>query len=356
MKKKVALLPGDGIGPEVCREAVKVLDKIADKYGHEFIFEEKKVGGAAIDEFGEPLPNDTLETCQNSDAILFGSVGGPKWDNLAPEKRPEVGSLLPLRKKFDLFVNLRPARLFPNLESTSPLKDKIIEGGFDFVVLRELTGGIYFGKKGKEEGRAFDEMKYERHEVERITRVAFEAAKKRKGKVTNVDKSNVLLTSVFWREVVNEVHQAEYSDVELEHLYIDNATMQILVRPKDFDVILTSNMFGDILSDEAAQISGSLGNLPSASLNESNFGLFEPAGGSAPDIAGKDMANPIAQILSASMMLKYSFSMDKESEDIDQAIKKSLESGFRTGDIFSGKEGEKKVGTQEMGKIILENI
>lgn len=354
MNKKIAVLPGDGIGPEVMKEAILVLKAIEKKFGHEFELTEALVGGAAIDKYGEPLPKHTLEICEKSDAILFGSVGGPKWDNLPREKRPEVGALLPLRKHFDLFANIRPAGVLPELADSSPLKKEIIKDGFSFTVVRELTGGIYFGEKGGDGiNDAWDKMRYTKSEIERIARIAFELARNSKKKVTSVDKANVLQVSVFWRKIVEEVHQSEFPDIELEHLYIDNATMQLLVRPQSFDVILTGNMFGDILSDEAAQISGSIGMLGSASLNTDKFGLYEPCGGSAPDIAGRGIANPLAQIGCVAMMLDISFGMQTEAKAIKLAILDTIKT-MRTGDIWT--EGTKKVGTAEMGKTIAEKI
>lgn len=355
MQKTIAVLPGDGIGDEVMEQAIKVLKKIEKKYGHEFTLVEKKVGGAAIDTFGEPLPQDTLEACKKADAILFGSVGGPKWDHLPHEKRPEVGALLPLRKHFDLFANLRPAGVSPALQDFSPLKNKIIGNGFEYLIVRELTGDVYFGAKHSDnENYGADEMKYTKTEIVRIARVAFEAAKKRRNKVTSVDKSNVLATSKFWKKVVMEIHEKEFPEVELTHLYIDNATMQVLTNPHQFDVIVTGNLFGDILSDESAQISGSIGMQGSASLNSKNFGLYEPMGGSAPDIAGKNLANPIAQIECVAMMLEMSFGLTKEAKDIRKAVSKTLESGIRTGDIYT--EGCTKAGTKEMGDAICEKL
>lgn len=355
MNKKIAVLSGDGIGPEVMNEALRVLKKIESLYGHTFECTEKLIGGAAIDQYSEPLPSDTLHTCKASDAILFGSVGGPKWDHLPAEKRPEVGALLPLRKHFDLFANIRPAGVRKQLADSSPLKAEIIGEGFDYVVVRELTGDVYFGKKsGDGETFGADEMKYTRPEVERIARVAFEAAKKRRQKVTNVDKANVLNTSRFWRTVVQEIHQKEFPEIILDHLYIDNAAMQVLSRPQSFDVILTGNLFGDILSDESAQISGSIGMQGSASVNSDGFGLYEPMGGSAPDIAGKGIANPIAQIICVSMMLETSFGLVEEAQCISSAIEKTLQDGFRTGDIVS--VGEKPVGTRQMGDALLERM
>lgn len=352
---KIALLPGDGIGNEVCKEAVKVLNKIEEKYGHKFIYNEQLIGGAAIDGVGNPLPKETLKACEESDAILFGSVGGPDWEHLPAAQRPEVGALLPLRKHFELFANIRPAGVPEALASFSPLKKEIIGKGFAYTVIRELTGDVYFGKKVESNGEfASDEMIYHRHEVERIARVAFDLAKKQGVRLTNVDKSNVLATSRLWREVVIEIHQKEYADIELDHLYIDNATMQVLTNPHHFGVILTGNLFGDILSDESAQISGSIGMQASASLNSKNFGLYEPMGGSAPDIANKGLANPIAQIRSAAMMLEISFGLKDEAECIEAAIQKTMEDGIRTGDIFV--EGSTRVGTQEMGDAIAERM
>lgn len=353
-EKKIAVLPGDGIGPEVMKEAIKVLDKISSKYGVKFSYTFADIGGAAIDNHGEAFPASTEKTCRESDAILFGSVGGPKWEKLPPEKQPERGALLPLRKKFNLYANLRPAIIFKELRDASPLKSEIIGDGFDIVIIRELTGGIYFGQpKGREGNRAFDTLVYTEQEVERIARVGFETARKRGKKLTSIDKANVLTTMVMWREVVERVAK-EYPDITLNHMYVDNAAMQLVKNPKQFDVVLCDNMFGDILSDEAAMITGSMGMLPSASLSEGTFGLFEPAGGSAPDIAGKGIANPIAQILSAAMMLKYSFGMDEAYVKIYGAIEQILKEGYRTIDIMSA--GMKQVGTSEMGDLILSKL
>jgi len=357
---KVAVLPGDGIGPEVMAEALKVLDAIEQKYDVKFERTTANVGGAGIDNEGKALPDSTVEICKASDAILFGSVGGPKWESLPPDEQPERGALLPLRKIFGLFCNLRPAIIFPALTGASSLKEEVIEGGFDILVVRELTGGIYFAEpKGIEgEGAArtgFDTMKYSDAEVERITHVAFEAARKRGKKVCSIDKANVLSTSVLWREVVERVAK-EYPDVELSHMYVDNAAMQLVKWPKQFDVMLCGNMFGDIISDEAAMLTGSLGMLPSASLAEGSFGMYEPSGGSAPDIAGQGIANPIAQILSASMMLRYSFGMVEAADAIDAAVEKTLNDGFRTGDIYQGTDGEQKVNTVEIGDAIIARL
>ncbi len=350
-EKKIAVLAGDGIGPEVMKEAIKVLDKISTLYDIKFKFTSGDVGGAAIDNHGEALPQSTIDTCKVSDAILFGSVGGPKWEKLPPEKQPERGALLPLRKLFNLYANLRPAIIFSELKDASPLKSEIIGDGFDILIIRELTGGIYFGQpKGREGSKAFDTLVYTIPEIERITRVAFESARKRNKKVTSVDKANVLTTMVMWREVVINIAK-EYPDIELNHIYVDNAAMQLVKNPKQFDVLLCDNMFGDILSDEASMITGSMGMLPSASLSEGTFGLYEPAGGSAPDIAGKGIANPIAQILSAAMMLKYSFGLNEAYDRIFKAIEKVLADGNRTIDIMT--PGKKQVGTVEMGNLIV---
>ncbi|TGM61316.1 3-isopropylmalate dehydrogenase [Leptospira vanthielii] len=350
--KKVAVLAGDGIGPEVMDVALSVVKKALGNQSSEFTFEHALVGGAAIDATGFPLPEETLKLCESSSAIFFGSVGGPKWETLPPERQPERGALLPLRKHFDLFANLRPAIIYPELKKASPIRGDIIGDGLDILILRELTSGIYFGKpKGREgsgpEEFAYDTMRYSRREIERIARTAFDAARKRNKKVTSIDKANVLTTSVLWREVVVALHKAEYSDCVLEHLYVDNAAMQLIVKPKQFDVMLCENMFGDILSDEASIITGSIGMLPSASLSESGFGLYEPSGGSAPDIAGKGIANPIAQILSGALMLRYSFGLETEAVAIENAIRTVLKKGFRTRDI--AEEGTSVLGTKEIG-------
>jgi len=356
--KKIAVLPGDGIGPEVMREALKVLDAVRTKYDFAFAYQEADVGGCAIDRHGEALPPDTLALCEKSDAILFGSVGGPKWESLPPAEQPERASLLPLRKHFSLFCNLRPARVFKALAAASPLKPEIVKDGFDIMCVRELTGGIYFGTpKGREgqgpDEKAFDTMVYTRAEIERIARTAFEIARLRRKKVTSIDKANVLTVMVLWRDVVKEVAQ-DYPDVALDHLYIDNATMQLLVDPQRFDVLLCGNMFGDIISDECAMLTGSMGLLPSASLNENQFGLYEPAGGSAPDIAGKGVANPVAQILSAAMMLKYSFGREDAAQAIEKAVAETLAAGLLTADIAPDKA--KAVGTTALGEAIVRRI
>ncbi|MFP1812333.1 3-isopropylmalate dehydrogenase [Lonsdalea quercina] len=349
----IAVLPGDGIGPEVMAQAYKVLEALRQRFGLNITTSEYDIGGAAIDRQGTPLPIDTITGCEHASAILFGSVGGPKWEHLPPSEQPERGALLPLRKHFSLFSNLRPARLYQGLEAFCPLREDIAAKGFDILCVRELTGGIYFGQpKGREgsgkDERAFDTEIYHRFEIERIARIAFESARKRRHTVTSIDKANVLQSSILWREVVTEIAK-DYPDVKLNHMYIDNATMQMIKDPAQFDVVLCSNIFGDILSDECAMITGSMGMLPSASLNESGFGLYEPAGGSAPDIAGKDIANPIAQILSAALLLRYSLGEDAAASAIEQAVNHALEAGYRTGDL--ARDG-KAIGTSEMGDVI----
>ncbi|MCM2356772.1 MAG: 3-isopropylmalate dehydrogenase [Geobacteraceae bacterium] len=357
---KVAVLPGDGIGPEVMAEALRVLDAVEKKYAVKFERTHANVGGAGIDLEGKALPETTVNICRAADAILFGSVGGPKWESLPPDEQPERGALLPLRKIFGLYANLRPAIIFPSLTGASSLKEEVIAGGFNVLVIRELTGGIYFSQpKGIEgEGRnrvGVDTMRYSVQEIERITHVAFQAARKRGHKVCSIDKANVLSTSVLWREVVTGIGK-EYPDVELSHMYVDNAAMQLVKWPKQFDVILCENMFGDILSDEAAMLTGSLGMLPSASLAEGTFGMYEPSGGSAPDIAGQGIANPIAQILSAGMMLRFSFGMVEAAEAIDNAVAKVLDQGFRTRDVYQQKDWEKLVNTKGMGDAIIASL
>jgi 3-isopropylmalate dehydrogenase len=352
---KIAVLAGDGIGPEVMAEAIKVLDAAALKFNFELEYEYADVGGIAIDNHGRALPAATLALCEKSDAVLFGSVGGPKWEGLPPEEQPERAALLPLRKHFDLFCNLRPARVFKSLTAACPLRPDIVGGGFDILCVRELTSGIYFGTpKGREgsgeDERAFDTMAYTRGEIRRIAKMAFDAARLRNKKVTSIDKANVLTTMVLWREVVTQVAK-DYPDVELNHLYIDNATMQLVKDPHQFDVMVCSNMFGDIISDESAMLTGSMGLLASASLNTEKFGLYEPAGGSAPDIAGQGIANPVAQILSAAMMLRYSLGQEDAAAAIDAAVEKTLESGIYTLDIAADKS--KAVGTAAMGNAIV---
>jgi len=353
----IAILAGDGIGPEVMNEAVKVLGVVADKFNFPLTFNHYDVGGCAIDNHGTALPKSTIEGCEQSDAILFGSVGGPKWANLPPTEQPERASLLGLRGHFGLFCNMRPAQLQAAMSSLSPLRADISEEGFDILVMRELTGGIYFGEPkgrkdaGTENEAGFDTMIYSRKEIERIAKLAFEAATKRNNKVISVDKANVLASSQLWREVVNEVAK-DYRSVELEHMYVDNAAMQLVRYPGQFDVMLCSNLFGDILSDICAMITGSMGLLPSASLNEAGFGMYEPAGGTAPDIAGKGIANPIAQILSAALLLRYSLNQDEAATAIENAVAKALDSGNFTRDLLSAEQADQAKSTGEMGDII----
>lgn len=361
----IAVLAGDGIGPEVMNEARRVLDKVSTSAGVDFNYDEKLVGGAAIDAEGAALPEGTLSACEAADAILFGSVGGPKWESLPPAEQPERGALLPLRKHFGLYANLRPAVCFGSLTHASPVKDEIIEGGFDVLCVRELTGGIYFGEpksidRDGDEPVAIDTMVYKRSEIERIAHVAFTAAAGRGKRLTSIDKANVLQNGLLWRETVEAVAK-DYPDVELSHLYVDNAAMQLIRNPQGFDVVLAPNLFGDILSDEMAMIAGSLGMLASASLGESKggglyYGMYEPSGGSAPDIAGQGIANPIAQILSAAMMLRYSFGLDEAAGSIESAVLAVIDDGVRTGDIFTGAAGTEKVGTSAMGDAILSRL
>ncbi|MCR5221943.1 MAG: 3-isopropylmalate dehydrogenase [Lachnospiraceae bacterium] len=360
MKFQIACIPGDGIGPEIVREAVKALDRICEKFGHEFEYTTLLLGGAAIDATGVPLPDETVKGAKSADAVLMGSIGGntstSPWYKLEPHLRPEAG-LLGIRKALGLFANLRPALLYHELSEACPLKKELIEGGFDLLIMRELTGGLYFGDRSTvlENGvrKATDTLVYDENEIRRIAVKGFEIARKRRGKVTSVDKANVLDSSRLWRAVVNEVAK-DYPDVEVEHMLVDNAAMQLVRDPKQFDVVLTENMFGDILSDEASMITGSIGMLPSASLNETSFGLYEPAHGSAPDIAGMNKANPIATILSAAMMLRYSFNLEKEADALENVVEQVLKEGFRTGDIMS--EGCTLVGTDQMGTLIAERI
>ncbi|NLJ40491.1 MAG: 3-isopropylmalate dehydrogenase [Clostridiales bacterium] len=349
---KIALIPGDGIGPEITQQAVKVLKAVSNKYITEFSFEEVLMGGAAIDKTGLPLPDKTIKVCQESDAVFLGAVGGEKWDNLPGHLRPEAG-LLGLRKALGVFANLRPAILFPQLKAASTLKGEVLGDGLDIMVVRELTGGIYFGKRGRagegESARAWDTMEYSVAEIKRIARIAFDLAMGRGKKLTSVDKANVLENSRLWRETIIQL-AGEYPEVTLEHMYVDNAAMQLVRNPRQFDVIVTGNMFGDILSDEASMLTGSLGMLPSASLGEGNLGLYEPIHGSAPDIAGKDEANPIAAIMSAAMMLRYSGGMEDAAQDIENAVSAVLDKGYRTGDIME--PNMKRIGTGEMGDLI----
>lgn len=353
---RIALIPGDGIGPEIIRQSLKVLEAVSHKYNVEFSFKEVLMGGVAIDETGVPLPDETIEECKVSDAVLLGAVGGEKWDDLPGQLRPEAG-LLGIRKALGVFANLRPAILFPQLKGASTLKEEILGDGLDIMVVRELTGGLYFGEK-KREGqgnsvKAWDVMEYTTSEIERIARVAFDLAKGRKKKLMSVDKANVLESSRLWREVVSKV-ALEYPEVTLSHMYVDNAAMQLIRNPRQFDVIVTENMFGDILSDEASMLTGSLGMLPSASLGTGNPGLYEPIHGSAPDIAGKDKANPIATIMSLAMMLRYSGDMEDAAQDIEDAVYAVLERGYRTGDIMGS--GMKEIGTDRMGDLIASEI
>ena len=356
MNYKIAVIPGDGIGPEVVGQTLKVLDKVGEKFGHKFEYTKVLAGGCAIDAVGECLPKETVDVCRNSDAVLLGAVGGWKWDTLPGNERPEM-ALLGLRKALGLFANLRPALLFEELAEACPLKPEIVEGGLDIVVVRELTGGIYFGEKGTKETdmgpAAYDIEQYSEGEVRRIAEVAFDMAMKRNKKVTSVDKANVLESSRLWRRVVAEVGE-KYPEVELNNLYIDNAAMQMVRNPKQFDVIVTSNIFGDILSDTRYLRVGSIGMLPSASLATGNFGMYEPVHGSAPDIAGKDMANPMATILSAAMMLRYTFGLGDEADAVERAVKEVLAEGYRTPDI--AKDGEKVSGTEAVGSLIAEKI
>lgn len=360
MEYRIAVIPGDGIGPEIVTEAKKVLDRVGQVFGHTFHYTEVDMGGVSIDKYGVPLTKEALETAKNSDSVLLGAVGGhvgnSRWYDVAPELRPEAG-LLAIRKGLNLFANIRPACLYDGLEDACPLKREIIGEGFDMVIVRELTGGLYFGERHTEEVngvmQATDTLVYNETEIRRVAVKAFETAMKRKKKVTSVDKANVLDSSRLWRKVVAEV-AADYPEVALENMLVDNCAMQLVMNPGQFDVILTENMFGDILSDEASMITGSIGMLSSASMNESKFGLYEPSHGSAPDIAGKDMANPIATILSAAMLLRYSFDMDREADAVEKAVQAVLTEGYRTGDIMS--EGCTRVGTCKMGDLIAERI
>lgn len=360
MDMKIGVIKGDGIGPEIVDEAMKVLDRIAEIYGHSFFYTQLLMGGASIDANGVPLTDETLEAARKSDAVLMGSIGGDAktspWYQLEPSKRPEAG-LLALRKGLNLFANLRPAVLYQELKGACPLKEEIADHGFDMMIMRELTGGLYFGERStKEESGvlvARDELTYSETEISRIAKRGFDIAMKRRKKVTSVDKANVLDSSRLWRKVVEEVAK-DYPEVTLEHMLVDNCAMQLVKDPAQFDVILTENMFGDILSDEASMVTGSIGMLASASLNETKFGLYEPSGGSAPDIAGQGIANPIATILSAAMMLKYSFDLDEEAAAIEEAVSAVLKDGYRTIDIMS--DGMKQIGTKEMGDRICSYI
>ncbi len=360
MDFKVGVIAGDGIGPEITREAQKVLDKVGEVYGHKFNYTPILMGGCSIDACGVPLTDEAIDACKASDSVLMGSIGGDTttspWYKLEPSKRPEAG-LLGIRKALGLFANLRPAVLYDELRGACPLKEEISAKGFDMLIMRELTGGLYFGERKtiEENGqqKAIDTLTYTEAEIRRIAIKGFEAAMKRRKKVTSVDKANVLDSSRLWRKVVNEVSK-DYPEVELEHMLVDNCAMQIVKDPSQFDVILTENMFGDILSDEASMVTGSIGMLSSASQNETRFGLYEPSHGSAPDIAGKDIANPIATILSAAMMLRFSFDLEKEADAVEAAVKQVLKDGYRTVDIMS--EGKNQVGCSKMGDLIAERI
>ena len=358
MKYTIAVISGDGIGSEVMEQALLVLDKIGLKFGHDFVYNKVYAGGSAIDLYGTPLPSETIEICKAADAVLLGAVGGPKWDTLPGDKRPEQ-AILGLRKELGLFANIRPAMLFDALKDACPLRPEIIEGGLDIVVVRELTGGIYFGERGYKDtplGKAaYDIEQYAEEEITRIAHTAFEMAIKRRKQVTSVDKANVLESSRLWRKIVTEV-STEYPSVTLNHLYIDNAAMQLIANPKQFDVILTNNLFGDILSDEASIITGSIGMLPSASLRLDNFGLYEPIHGSAPDIANQDKANPMAMILSVAMMLRYTFNLSEEASTIEQAVENVLQTGYRTHDIYRKDTDKILVGTKEIGQLIAAEI
>ncbi len=360
MKANITLINGDGIGPEIVREAKKVLEAVSQKYNHEFIYTDIDMGGCSIDKYGVPLTDEAIEIAKSGDAVLLGAVGGnvgnSKWYDVAPNLRPEAG-LLKIRKELGLFANLRPALLYKELADACPLKTEISKAGFDMVIVRELTGGLYFGERYTKEvdgiKTAVDTLVYNENEIRRVAKVAFDIATKRRKKVISVDKANVLDSSRLWRSVVEEVAKG-YPDVTLEHMLVDNAAMQLVMNPGQFDVVLTENMFGDILSDEASMITGSIGMLPSASLNESKLGLYEPSHGSAPDIAGKNIANPIATVLSAAMLLRYSLGLDKEASDIENAVEKVLKDGFRTVDIYT--EGMNKLSTSQMGDKIVEYI
>jgi 3-isopropylmalate dehydrogenase len=356
MKCNIAVIAGDGIGPEVVEETVKVLKVIGDKFGHRFEYEYVLAGGCAIDKEGTPLPEATLEACKKSDAVLLGAVGGTKWDNPKAKIRPEQ-ALLGLRSGLNLYCNLRPAVLYAPLKNESPLKDSIVKNGIDMCIVRELTGGIYFGERGIDiiDGvkSAYDIERYNENEITRIIKIAFETAMKRNKKLTSVDKANVLESSRLWRSIVEEMTK-DYPEVEVNHLYVDNTAMQLVKDPNQFDVIVTSNLFGDILSDEASMVTGSIGMLPSASLGEGTLGMYEPIHGSAPDIAGKGIANPLAAILSAAMMLRYSFGLEEEAKLIENTVLSVLEDGYRTADMMT--EGKKKVGTVEIGKLVCEKL
>ena len=356
MEKNITVLKGDGIGPEIVEQAIKVLDAVCEKYSHKFNYTEVDIGGCSIDKYGVPITEEGMAKCKAADSVLLGAVGGPKWDGVDPSVRPEK-ALLAVRSELGLFANLRPTKLFPQLADASPLKPSIVGNGIDLMIVRELTGGIYFGKRRTEvvggEKVATDEMTYSEHEIERIGRVAFESARKRSRRVASVDKANVLDSSRLWRAVMHKLAE-EYPDVEYSDILVDNTAMQLVKNPAQFDVVVTENMFGDILSDEASMLTGSIGMMPSASLSSSTLGMYEPIHGSAPDIAGMDIANPIGTIMSAAMMLRYSFDMAAEADAIENAVNKALDDGYRTSDIY--KDGFTKVGCSEMGTIIASNI
>ncbi len=356
MEKNITLLKGDGIGPEIVDQAVKVLDAVAKKYNHTFHYTEVDIGGCSIDKFGLPITEDGMAKCKAADAVLLGAVGGPKWDSVDPSIRPEK-ALLAVRRELGLFANLRPTKLFLQLADSSPLKESIVGQGIDLMIVRELTGGIYFGKRYTEtvngEKVATDEMTYSEHEIERIGRVAFESAKKRGSKLHSVDKANVLDSSRLWRATMHRL-AAEYPEVEYSDILVDNTAMQLIKNPTQFDVVVTENMFGDILSDEASMLTGSIGMMPSASLSEGTLGMYEPIHGSAPDIAGMDIANPIGTVMSAAMLLRYSFDMKEEADAVEAAVNKALDDGYRTPDIY--KDGFTKVGCNQMGDILAANI
>ena len=352
MKATIAVLAGDGIGPEVVAEGVKVLRAVATRYGHAFEFREALIGGCAIDATGKPLPEETLRACRSSDAILLGAVGGPQWDDPSAKVRPEQG-LLGLRKELGLFANLRPVRVYSSLLGASTLRPEVLQG-VDLLVVRELTGGLYFGERQEGTERAYDTMVYTRPEVERVVRVAAEAARKRRKKLTSVDKANVLASSRLWRRVATDLLAREFPDLQVEHILVDACAMYLLRRPASFDVIVTENMFGDILTDEAAMLAGSMGMLPSASLGEGRKGLYEPIHGSAPDIAGKQIANPLATILSCAMLLRYSLGLEKEAETVERAVSAALDAGYRTADIAS--KGETPISTVQMGDAVVQRI
>jgi 3-isopropylmalate dehydrogenase len=362
MEKKITLIPGDGIGPDIVKQGVRVLDAVAKKCGHKFIYQTVLAGGIAIDKFDNPLPKETLEACLSADSVLLGAVGGPKWDDVPSNKRPEK-ALLGLRGGMKVYANLRPAVMFKQLSSACPLKDEIVGEGIDILIVRELTGGIYFGDRGRnaEGTEAWDTERYSKPEIERILKIGFESAMKRQKKMCVVDKANILESSRLWREVANDMHK-NYPEVALDFLYVDNAAMQLVRNPRQFDVIATSNMFGDILSDEASQVTGSIGMLASASLGDGTGpGLYEPIHGSAPDIAGKNLANPLATILSCAMMLRYDFKMEKEAKMIEKAVDKVLDDGWRTGDIAGSdikalKAAGKLVGTDKIGDLVIKAL